>query len=124
MTFSSNVSSNTLMIFWMVFSLVILIAYECNLRANIIATDYEKPIDSEDDLVTQNKRLHFYAGTRFTELLKDSSMKNRQLLGQMADKQDLVFNVDQKGLIEIGYEKPQILETGKYFSYNLCQSVE
>ena len=42
---------------WIVFSFFITNFYQCNLRANLIAVDYEKPLDTVKDVLKRNKPL-------------------------------------------------------------------
>ena len=43
---------------WMVVSFFLLAFYECNLRANLVVVEYEKPIDTEQDILDRGVELH------------------------------------------------------------------
>lgn len=49
-TFSSGRASSALFLSWLLFMLVASSSYEGNLRANLMAITYEKPVDSDQDL--------------------------------------------------------------------------
>ena len=41
-------------------------SYECNLRAYIMAVDYEKPIETDQDLLDRKQPLYFIKGEQFS----------------------------------------------------------
>ncbi len=45
-------------IFWLVYTNFLLMAYECNLRAYLVRTDFEDPVDSDLDLSRRGKVLY------------------------------------------------------------------
>ena len=54
-----------LAMFWMVFAFFVVQSYECNLRAYLIAVDYEDPINGNEDLLRTGHRLFLPRGTNF-----------------------------------------------------------
>lgn len=43
---------------WSTFSLMIILFYQCNLGALLVAVDFEKPIDSSVDVVNRGKPVY------------------------------------------------------------------
>ncbi len=55
--FSQKWSTGKFLAFvWSLFSLLIVSFYNCNLRAHLSAVDYEKPVESADDVILHRKR--------------------------------------------------------------------
>ena len=44
--------------FWMVFGTFIVFAFSSNLRANLVAREYEKPLRTEEDIVKRGKAVY------------------------------------------------------------------
>ncbi len=68
----SNLSLNAFLTCWLAYCLFVLAFYECNLRAHLMAKTYEKPVESEQDILDLNKRLFLPRGTHYPGLFKDS----------------------------------------------------
>ena len=48
-------------------------SYECNLRAYLVSVDYEKPLDSEKDVLDMGRRLYLPRGqTSLLSIFRDS----------------------------------------------------
>ena len=43
---------------WIVVAFFLVAFYECNLRANLVVVQYEKPIDTEQDILDRGVELH------------------------------------------------------------------
>ena len=56
-------SARTLVVFWFAFCFIISNAYICNLRAFLVAIDYEKAVDNAQDVLDQNRRFFVPSGT-------------------------------------------------------------
>lgn len=44
--------------FWIVVAFFLIAFYECNLRANLVVVEFEKPIDTEQDILDRGVELH------------------------------------------------------------------
>lgn len=51
-------TGRALVLLWSVFSLIIVLAYSCNLRANLIAKDYEAPIKTHQDVLDRGENIY------------------------------------------------------------------
>ena len=51
-------SGKFMLLLWSFFSLFITMFYNCNLRANLIAVDYEKPVDSANDILDRGQTIY------------------------------------------------------------------
>ena len=51
-------SLRTLFRVWIAMTFLLLASYECNLRANLVVVEYEKPVDTEQDILDRNLELH------------------------------------------------------------------
>ena len=57
---------------WMAFVFIITSSYECNLRAYLMAVDFEPPIDSDADVLRLGRELYFPVGTPLKALYETS----------------------------------------------------
>ncbi len=48
------------MVCWLFYTYIIHAAYDCNLRAYLMSTDFEAQVDSSKDLVEQGRKMYFY----------------------------------------------------------------
>ncbi len=50
--------AHVLLLVWSVFVVVVTLAYSCNLRAFLVAIDYERAIDSGQDILDLDRKLY------------------------------------------------------------------
>lgn len=65
--------------FWLVFVFFINASFECNLRAYLMRTDFEKSVETMDDVLTMNKELHIPPGTIVMTLFSNSPIPVQQV---------------------------------------------
>ena len=61
---------------WFLAVLFLLQSVECNLRAYLIAVDYDQAIDSEQDILDLGRRLFLPNGTFFAQVYKEAGIKS------------------------------------------------
>ncbi len=64
--------------FWFIFVFLILTSYNCNLRAYLLAVDYEAPMENEEDLINQKRILNLPSGSANIDMFKDSPLEVHQ----------------------------------------------
>lgn len=87
-------------------------SFESNLRAYLIATEYNQPIDSAQDLLDSNWKLYLPDGTPFVKMFATSPQSTyQQLYEQIKDKPEQLFFYE-RGMIPLEIEN-KILKHGK-----------
>ena len=75
------------MTFWLLYLLMLLSMYECNLRAYLVTVNTEPPIDSADDILSQGKRLFLPRGqTALISIFENSKNLALQTLFKVSKK--------------------------------------
>lgn len=94
---------------WLVYALFMSMAFECNLRAHLIKVDFEKPIDTEQDLIDSGKDWFIPQGTSAELMYKFSDAETRKILYQRAMERQTIVNYF-RGIMDPEAEKRMILE--------------
>lgn len=96
--------------FWIITTLFLSSMYECNLRAYLMFTSYEKPIETEQDIVDRGMDLYLAFGTPFLDYYKESDMAiRRQFWSKAESNPDLIYHAgNAESLLE--HEKSHLLE--------------
>ena len=105
---------------WVVFVLIIMSSYESNLRAYLMTADYEKPVDTEQDMLDRKWKLYLPSGVPFKDMMLASPIKaQRTLAEQVVDNLDeQEFFYDEQGLTPIALEK-KMIQNGKLILINI-----
>ncbi len=85
------VSGQLTFLFWIVYVFLVTASYQCNLRAYLMVTDYEKPIDTPEDVIAQDRQFHLPYGSIFNMLLVTSPNPAKRQLEQIVLKNNNFF---------------------------------
>ena len=55
--FSRGSGGHFLVFLWTILALLLVMCYQCNLRANLISVEYQKPIDTLQDVLTRSTKI-------------------------------------------------------------------
>ncbi|TRY80814.1 hypothetical protein TCAL_09276 [Tigriopus californicus] len=83
---------------WLIFILFLDFFYESNLRAHLIAIEYDKPVDTVQDLLDRGMALYLPRFTGFVGNFKSSTNPAYRELSLMYEKRDLAFDYDANGI--------------------------
>ena len=86
--------------FWSVFCLIISSAYTCNLRAFLVATDFEKSIDGPRDLLDSGIQFYLPEGTSLVESVRSSPFDDHQELFKLTQSKNTFFRISRGWLPE------------------------
>ena len=85
---SSRASSGSiLVIFWAMCCLILHFAYKQNLLSSLVAVEYEKPVDTVQDILDRDEDLWYVAGTSLLDNMRHSPIDNiRKLYAQVVKR--------------------------------------
>lgn len=86
--------------------------YECNLRAYLMYTPYEKPIETEQDIVDRGRNLYLPFGTPFLSYYKESELEIRRQLWSKIDKNPNLLYYAAIASCFLKHEKVDLIENG------------
>ncbi len=105
--------------FWVVYASFVQMAFECNLRANLINVHYEEAINSDFELWSRGRSLYFPRNTAQWHFFINSPIRYQQKLGQLAVEKDAFFPCSEDNCPSVT-DITQILNSGnKNFFFNL-----
>eukprot|EP00095_Tigriopus_kingsejongensis_P009801 maker-scaffold236_size242448-snap-gene-1.19 protein:Tk09801 transcript:maker-scaffold236_size242448-snap-gene-1.19-mRNA-1 annotation:"PREDICTED: uncharacterized protein LOC101452950" len=109
--FPKGVSVAILTLFWVVYCMAMSQFYASNLRANLISIDFERPLETVQDLLDRNKILYLPSGYTTVELYKASGSPALRTMAFKVEAGNYLFDYDQFGFpIEA-----KIFQTGNAF---------
>ena len=100
---------NLSMACWFTFVFLILTSYNCNLRAYLMAIDYEAPIENEEDVINQGRVLNLPRGSPNIDLFKDSPVEVHQAIYQVVK----VYNHSEREQQRIFEENGVVMTTAE-----------
>ncbi|TRY80912.1 hypothetical protein TCAL_15547 [Tigriopus californicus] len=103
-------SSKIFVGFWVMAVLFLSSMYECNLRAYLMLQSYEKPIETEQDIVDRGLDLYLGYGTPFLAYFRESQMEiRRQFWTKAQTNPDLIYQPAIADCL-LEHEKTHLLE--------------
>ncbi|TRY72119.1 hypothetical protein TCAL_00277 [Tigriopus californicus] len=87
-------SGALLVLVWSMCALTLNLAYLSNLRASLIAVAYEKPIDTDQQIVEKGDPVYFIRGTSLIDGLKTSPLTVHNQLYDLATKKNSFYDFD------------------------------
>ncbi|XP_059079334.1 glutamate receptor ionotropic, kainate 3-like isoform X2 [Tigriopus californicus] len=105
-------SSKIFVGFWIMIVLFLSSMYECNLRAYLMHTSYEKPIETEKDILDRGRDLYLPVRTPFDAYYRDSELDlRRQLWAKVEKNPNLLFYSGIASCV-LQHEETNLLEKG------------
>ena len=90
---SPTLSSQLLFTFWLFAVLFLSSSFECNLRAYLIYTDFERPVDGDGDVLSLGRRVLMPKGTPFLDMYKFSPLEVQRKIGAEVTKIDVISKI-------------------------------
>ncbi len=85
---SNKPSYKVAVLFWIIYTTLVQMAFDCNLRANLIKVDYEEAIDSDFELLNRGKLLYFPRNTAQWHFFMNSPLRHQQRLEELTIERD------------------------------------
>jgi len=80
MTLSCMVSRQIMLLFWLPTALLLCMAYQSNLLASLVYVQYEKPLETFEDILLADLDIHMFTGSQVQNIIKASANPSIQKL--------------------------------------------
>lgn len=78
---------NVFLVVWLMSVLLVSYYYESNLRAHLVRIDYQPGVETEKDILDQNRDLYMFDGTEvYNELARATTLTRQKLFQRMVER--------------------------------------
>ncbi len=88
---SKSNPTKVLFLFWIIYIFLIDAFYECNLRAYLVSSDYEEPVNTVEDIVRLDRKLFLPEGGAFAPSFAATKIESYQKVNEIMEREGNFF---------------------------------